>query len=419
MDVEVGLVNGDAPPYQKRCVKGRLVLKGGAVLVSAGAGVSYLPVSYNATKVKWLGVLLAYGNYTTWFVVDADAAWLMIDKGGLKLGWKGSVKLVGSAILGLAGRAPVSLYGLKYSKSVFWPGLTWVSDSFFTTLSWHRTLGLAHKKLFVWGDDRAVEKGRDALIGALKKVMPLILLMEDRLELLRDVDGLEGAEDLVGRFLEVPRPKRPSKKYRCGRFVARGIGLGLAGTKLYLTWTLAGSTMDKWTDKAGVRVAGQVFMTGSAAYEIVRGIVKVCGWGYERMMSCFGGRRKRSLGYHLKPKLYVLLESLGVITAALSCGGNINPSQQMYTGDFSVFMQATTGTALALVGAYWMTFTVEHICVWRGGKLDDEESRLLVEVQKKLNRLTRVIQTSPRVKVVRFLQLVPEGVLERLTGPVI
>jgi len=62
-----------------------------------------------------------------------------------------------------------------------------------------------------------------------------------------------------------------------------------------------------------------------------------------------------------------------------------------------------------------MTFTVEHICVWRGSKLEDEESKLLVKTQKKLNQLIEVIQNSPKIGVVHFLKLLPvENILGRV-----
>ena len=186
------------------------------------------------------------------------------------------------------------------------------------------------------------------------------------------------------------------------------------GTLGYIAWL----GTDELTDSIYANITVTSLYVGTALYLNATAIPETAVTLFNLFKNIFTCNYQPTLSDQLTPKLSFSLKALGLVTAALSYGLAVELSEDYYSSHegLEIFMEITLSCATTFLVSMAILSITDQVLEYKIEKLGHEEEKNIIEIHKKMKKLSSVLTSSPLIEIALFLKIIPRESMEQLVA---
>lgn len=377
---------------------------------------------------------LSYGSVISWcylkiisdFTKPLSPEEQQMISSGLSSGKKTAIK-VGVVLLGVFAQIPFAYMSYEYNnKSLLFPISVFVLDSAYPIYSLYLAQAEAIKRKRQSEFEKDLRSLKQEMIACLENYRDFLsnCPKESRnthLERINAIKIMANANtiDKIKQFFEVillaqdiSEPKKEGCLRRCGRWVAKGIGATLAGAQVIFLGTLSGDAVAN-REESPVKFYSAAAAVGLCyAYLGLDVMVMTTSKTYDYVINSCLRRNRKNLAESLGSNLRRILLLLGYATTAFAYAGPMQVCEDLYGGNFRLFMEITSVTATILMSLYTISDLIDDITEYNQLKWGDENTKLLIQLDQQIREFLVVIDKCPGRDFIQLAKLIPKSLLD-------
>lgn len=414
----------------------RISLRGIAVVSGMGARVPFIRVNL-AYRSDPFGIVLAinsavsFGSVVSWCFLnmihdklrplsEQEKRLLESQQSMRKCRLLFRVTRIGiEALIGMIAQVPLAYMAYAYnSKNVYYPTLVLVVDSAYPIYSLDLTAEEISGKKRLNQLERHLANIKQKFINKLEGARANLasLPKEDKISLLDELEGIKELSHcpnpskkylgIVFRHSLTPKPTT-NRIIKTGRVVPLMGGTVLGVSQLIFAWMLSYQAAKIFFDNDPICIGWAVFVVLCNLYLTFFVMLGTSMNLYDVGIKCLRRAPPKTLVGSLYPKIQITLRIASAAVSLLSFSGPLKIAQDYFSGNFGIFMQVTSVIASLFIAGTAMFSLADDIIAEGGIRFGSREHRLLIKLDRNLQRLILLIKKSSFIEFLNLLDLIP------------
>ncbi|NGX36526.1 MAG: hypothetical protein K1000chlam1_01372 [Candidatus Anoxychlamydiales bacterium] len=416
----------------------RRSLQVAGIAISGLGKVPFIPINLKLKSLQDFRVVLAAGNTLGFWALGSWSALNIIDEiyGPLTPEEKRlfsdrvnclskTASVASSVILSVTSQAVIAYLAYTYNNNnILMPIAIMASD---TSFPFYSTL-LSARKVFQKQSFSEFEKKLNQmklemmnLIEGNRKIFVEMQKEEkiDYLDAFEKIKDKEAKKDRLEEYLPLVFKEcsisKQSKVQKFGRtFFGVNGGhftlnhLALLGIVAYTGGNLITSSSMGGSIAAALTILSTMYLEGTS-------MVKTSQRFFDGIYDFITSRKNPTLSEQLSPKLTFSLKAIGLLISVLAWGPSVEVAHD-YIDQFAfrTYMQIASSLAVTLLISTAILDIIDQVVEKKITISGSKEDRTILEINKKMKRLARVIKKSPLIEFAKFIKVIPQDLLANI-----